>query len=98
MAAVKVQRVIDALARDLDLSKDRIMEQSLRTLLEKKLWEVKAEVFRLHGKYGVRSVKEMENCYRDGSLEEESTWRDFQLLDHLEDKKERLEKLLEELK
>jgi len=98
MPAVKVKRVIDALAKDLDLPKDNIIEQSLRTLLEKKLWEVKTEVFRLHGKYGVRSVKEMENRYRNGTLEEESTWRDLQLLDHLEYKKERLEKLLEELK
>lgn len=40
----------------------------------------------------------MENCYRNGTLEEEGTWRDFQLLDHLEYKKEQLEKLLEELK
>ena len=98
MTTVKAQKVIDALSQELRLPKENIMEQGLGTFLEKKLWEVKAEIFQITGKYGISSVKEMEEQYKQGTLEEEDTWRDFQRLDHLEYKRERLAELLKELK
>lgn len=49
------------------------------------------------GKYGISSVEGMEELYKRGTLEEADTWRDFQRLDHLEYKREQLEKLLKEL-
>jgi hypothetical protein len=39
----------------------------------------------------------MENKYKDGSLEEKGTWRDFQKLDHLEYRQQELLKHFEEL-
>jgi len=98
MTEARVHKVIDVLSKELNLPRDNIVEQGLRTLLEKKLLEVKAEIFRLCGKYGVKSVEDMDNSYRNGRIEEEDSWRDFQRLDHLEYKKEQLEKLLEEIK
>lgn len=97
MAAARVERVIDALARDLNLSKDNVVEQGVRAFLERSLHEAKAEIFRIRGQYGVSSVEDMEERYRQGTLGEKDTWRDLQRLDHLEYKKERLEKLLGEL-
>jgi hypothetical protein len=36
------------------------------------------------GRYGVTSVEEMEDRYRDGSIEEATSWCDLQRLDRLE--------------
>jgi len=44
---------------------------------------------------GISSGEEMESRYRDGSLDEADSWRDFQLLDHLEYKRDRLLQLLD---
>ena len=93
----KTQMVIDALAQELHLRKESVLEQGLKTFLERTLREIKVEIFEITGKYGISSVEEMETRYKQGTLEEEDTWRDFQRLDHLEYKKEHLEKLLKEL-
>lgn len=67
------------------------MRQSLRTFLERKLREIKA-------KYMISSIEEFEELYKEGKIEEKSSFEDFRRLDHLEFKKEELEKILEELK
>ena len=97
MAVVKTQKIIDALAQELHLPKESILEQGVKAFLERNLREIKVEIFQITGKYGIASVKEMEKRYKEGTLEEENTWRDFQRLDHLEYKMEHLEKLLKEL-
>ena len=51
------------------------MERATRSLLERQLREVKAEIFQITGRYGVSSVEEMEARYRDGALEEVASWR-----------------------
>ncbi len=98
MAVARVKKIINALSEELNLSKENVIKEGVRTFLEKNLREVKAEIFRLTGKYGIRSVEEMEERYKEGTLEEKNSWPDFQHLDHLEYKKERLERLLEELR
>jgi hypothetical protein len=85
------------MAEELRLSEEDLLKQGLRTFLERQLREVKAEIFRITGRYGISGVEEMEARYRDGTLEEADTWRDLQRLDHLEYKRDRLLKLLEDL-
>ncbi len=60
MAAVKTQKVIDALAQELRLPKESVLEQGLKTFPERNLREIKVEIFQITGKYGVSSVQEME--------------------------------------
>jgi len=48
-------------------------------------------------KYGVSSVEEFEARYKKGEIEEKDTWQDLQRLDHLEFKKDELEKAVGEL-
>ena len=74
-----------------------LLKQGTRSLLERQLREIKAEIFQISGRYGVSSVADMEARYRDGALEEADSWRDLQRLDHLEYKRDRLLKLLETL-
>jgi hypothetical protein len=86
--------MLKAVAQELHLSQEELLKQATRSLLERQLREVKAEIFQIAGRYGVSSVEEMEACYRDGTLEEADSWRDLQRLDHLEYKRDRLLKLL----
>ena len=94
---VKVQTMLKAVAQELYLSQEELSKQGARSLLERQLREVKAEIFLITGHYGVSSVEEMEARYRDGTLEEADSWRDLQRLDHLEYKRDRLLKFLEAL-
>jgi hypothetical protein len=89
--------MLKTVAEELRLSEEDLLKEGLRTFLERRLREVKAEIFQITGRYGVSGVKEMEARYRDGTLEEADTWRDLQRLDHLEYKRDRLLKLLEAL-
>lgn len=94
---LQVQTVLKEVAQELRLSQEELLKQSTRSLLERQLREVKAEIFQITGRYGVSSVEEMEARYRDGTLEEADSWRDLQRLDHLEYKRDRLLELLEAL-
>jgi len=74
-----------------------LVRQGVRALVGNQLLQVNAQILALHGKYQVSSVAEMEQRYRDGTLEESETWRDLQQLDHLEFERDRLQGLLEAL-
>jgi aminoglycoside phosphotransferase (APT) family kinase protein len=91
---LQANEILTTVARELQLSEDDLVRQGLRSVLERQVREVKAEIFTLHGQYGVSSVEEMEARYQDGSIEEADSWRAFQRLDHLEAKRDRLLKLL----
>ncbi|OGB99439.1 hypothetical protein A2V82_12135 [candidate division KSB1 bacterium RBG_16_48_16] len=93
----KNEEILRSVAEELDFSEDDLLKQGLHTLLERQLREVKVEIFQITGRYGVANVEGMEGRYRDGTLEEQDSWRDMQRLDHLEFKRDRLVKLLERL-
>ena len=95
--SAQVQSVFTIAAQELRLFPEELLKQGTRTLLERQLREVKAEIFHITGRYGVTSVNEMEERYRDGALEEADSWRDLQRLDHLEYKRDRLQGLLKTL-
>jgi len=95
--AIRTETMLKTVADELRLSEEDLLKEGLRTFLERRLREVKAEIFQITGRYGVSGVEEMEARYRDGTLEEADTWRDLQRLDHLEYKRDRLLKLLEAL-
>jgi hypothetical protein len=94
---VQVQAILKTVAQELYLSQEELLRQGTRSLLERQLRGIKAEIFQISGRYGVSSVEEMEARYRDGTLEEADSWRDLQRLDHLEYKRDRLLELLEAL-
>jgi hypothetical protein len=92
-----VDAMIKEVSEEFNMPQDELLKQGIRTLLERRLREVKAEIFEIAGKYNVAGVSEMESRYREGSLEEADSWRDLQSLDHLEYKRDRLIKLIENL-
>ena len=89
--------VLRAVAEELDLSEDDLLQRGLRSVLERPLREVRAEILEIRGRYGVAGVAEMESRYQEGTLEEAGTWRDLQRLDHLEHRRDRLLALLQSL-
>jgi len=93
----ETNRTLDALAKEFSLSKDVIIKEGLKIFLERKLREIRAEIFRITGKYKIKSVDEFEELYKKGELEEKDTLSDYQKLDHLEFKRDEIEKLLKEL-
>jgi len=93
----KVEK-LDILAREFNLSKEAIIEESLRIFLERKLREIKTDIFKIRGKYGISSVEKLEELYRKGKIEEKDSWQDLQKLDHLEFKRDELKKFLKEEK
>jgi hypothetical protein len=89
---------IENVAEKLNISRDEIIRESLRFFLEKKIRELKTEIFKIRAKYGVSSIEDFEERYKTGEIEEKDSWQEFQQLDHLEFKKDELEKALETIK
>ena len=95
--AAQIDEILGAIAQELHVSEDDLLKQGSRALLERQLCQVKAQIFKVTGRYGVSSVEEMQDRYREGTLEEAGSWQDLQRLDHLEYKRDRLLKLIQAL-
>jgi hypothetical protein len=89
---------IETLARKLNLSGDQMIRESLRFYLERKIRELKTDIYKIRTEYGVTSIEDFDEKYKTGEIEEKDSWQDYQKLDHLEFKKQELEKALEEMK
>jgi hypothetical protein len=96
--SVQADMILSTVAQELHISEEDLVKQGVRSILERQLREIKAEIFAINGQYSVSSVEEMEARYQDGTLEEADSWRDLQRLDHLEYKRDRLQQLLEAVK
>ena len=93
----KTDAILSEAAEVFQVSKEEVLRQGIRALLERQLRDIKAQIFELTGRYGVSSVKEMEERYQHGTLEEADSWRDMQHLDHLEYKRDSLQQLIDNL-
>ena len=90
-----IDSVIGSVAQELRMTADQLMEEELRLLLKRRLREINAKIFEITGRYGISSVQEMEEQYEAGQIEEVESWRDYQNLDHLQYKHNRLLALIE---
>ena len=79
------------------LSYDLFLQESTRLFLEKKLREIKSQIYEIAGKYGISSIQAFEDLYKEGKLEEFETFNDYKTLDRLEFQKAKIEELLNEL-
>ena len=95
---IETNKTLEVLAKEFSLSKDVIIKEGLKIFLERKLREIKTEIFRITGKYRITSVEEFEGLYKRGEIEEKDSLSDYQKLDHLEFKRDEIEKLLHEFK
>ncbi len=95
---IETSKTLEIISKEFNLPKDKIIEEGIRFFLKRKLREIKTEIFRIIGKYKISSIKEFEELYKRGDIEENETWRDYQKLDHLEFKRDEIENILDELK
>lgn len=94
---ITANKALEILSKDFNLSEEAILKEGLKYFLERRLREIKSEIYRITGKYKISSVEEFETLYREGKIEEKDSLADFQKLDHLEFKKEEIEKLIHEI-
>jgi len=93
--SVDTETLLNTMSEEFQLPSEELLRQGLHSYLERQLREIKAEIFQITGRYQVSGVEKMEARYQAGTLDEAESWRDFQRLDHLEYKRDRLVKLLE---
>ena len=89
---------IESVAETLNLSREEMIRESITFYLEKKIRELKTDIYKIRTKYGVSSIEDFEEKYKSGEIEEKDSWQEFQKLDHLEFKTEELEKALAAIK
>ncbi|MGA0557678.1 hypothetical protein ACO2Q8_13570 [Larkinella sp. VNQ87] len=85
-----VTQQVDQIASQLGLTKDEVIQQSLRYFLEGKLRELWAERVELQTQYHVTTPEEFEQLYKDDQVDEASSWRDYQRFETLTFKIEQL--------
>lgn len=95
---VATEYYIENTAETLNISRDEMIRESLRLYLERKIRELKIEIFKIRTKYNISSIEEFDEKYKTGEIDEKDSWQEYQQLDHLEFKKEELEKTLENIK
>lgn len=91
---LQADMLLTTVADELQFYPDQLLVQGIRLVLERQLRLIKTEIFEITGRYGVTDVAEMDTQYQTGTLDEASSWRDFQQLDHLEYKRDQLNKLI----
>jgi hypothetical protein len=92
-----ITTILGEMAEELQIPKDDLIRRGVQSYLERQLRMIQAEIFEITSRYNVSSVEVMEERYRNGSLEESDSWKDLQHLDHLEYKRDQLQKYLEML-
>lgn len=55
------EKELASLAEKLNLSKDEMLREGLKYFLERKLREIRTEIYKIRTRYGVSSVEEFEN-------------------------------------
>ena len=88
---------IGELAREFALSEQDLFARSLRAFIIEQLRLFQAEKQARFAKFGIASLEEMDTLIIEGMVEEEDILDDFQNVDYLTTRIERLEHLLETL-
>ena len=89
--------VIDMVAKELHMNPKKLLNESLKSYLEKRLSKVEADIFLIAKKYGVKDVFELDSKVKKGFISEKEAYDDYFVLDNLEAEREKIKKYLERL-
>jgi len=89
--------LLTQVATRLDMTPERLVHDSLRTYLERKLRITESELFTLARRYGVQTVFELDQAVQAGRFHEPEAFEDYFRFDHLEHKQASLRELLAQL-
>ena len=85
------------IAKEFAITEEELQRKSLRAFLLEQLRMLEADRKARCAKFGVKDLWEMEALFVEGKVEEEDMIEDFQEVDYLTDRVERIKAMLEEL-
>lgn len=85
------------IAQELSMSEEEVHREGVRALLVDRLRLFDVERRARCARFGVNSLEEMDELIREGKVEEADILEDFQHVDYLTARIERIEELLERL-
>ena len=62
---VETDTILGKAAEALQVSEESVLRQGIRALLERRLCDIKAQIFELTGRYEISSVEEMEGAWSE---------------------------------
>lgn len=77
------------------MNRGKLVKEGLKAFLREKLRELRAEIMYLHAKYGISSIKELDEKINAGEVSESDTFEDLTRLDYLEYEEDKINKILE---
>ena len=85
------------IAREFAISEEELLRKSLRAFLLQQLHVLEAERKARCAKFGVAGLEEMDQLLFEGKVSEEDILEDFQEVDYLIDRAEKIKALLREV-
>ena len=89
--------LLERAATRLNVVPEKLERESLRAYLERNLRLVESELYMLAQRYGVQTVEELDKAIQSGRFHEKDTFEEFFRFDHLENERQTLRELLEQL-
>lgn len=86
-----------SIAREFSLTEEELQQKGLRAFLLEQLRQFEAERKARCAKFGVNDLWEMETLFEEGKVEEEDMLEDFQEVDYLTDRVERIKAMLKDV-
>ena len=87
---------VTMVAKEFSLTEEAVMRESIRAFLFGRLRLLDADRRARCARFGVKSLEEMDGLLRRGEVEEDDILEDFQEVDYLCDRMERVRAMLEE--
>lgn len=88
---------IEAVAKELHMRPNELINESLRAYLERRLANIESQLFTISRKYGVKDVFELDAKIKDGFVHEQEAYEDYFALDNLEAEREKIKMFIQEL-
>jgi len=90
-------QIIEEIAKFLNMDRDGLERESLKTFLEKELRNTEAEIYKIGAKHGIKSIFELDEKLKRGEITEEKMIDDFMELDYLESRRKDLQRAMEKI-
>ncbi len=88
---------IDTIAKGLNIGKEGLIRESLKTYLNQRLIKIETDLYLLVKKYGVKNIFEFDTFIKKGFIKEKDAYENYFIFDNLEAEREKIKKILNKL-
>ena len=88
---------LEQLAKDLHMTQEYLMGESIEIFLKRRLKMIESELFLLAKKYGISNIFEFDRMVSEGRFHEENAFEDYFKFDNLEAERDLILEHLEKL-